>query len=187
MLKLLQGTNGWIHSKGWSAVVSGAGKNNQSFHGLNHICDGGYLRWPCLAYPLKTGLARSQTMRWWSAMLESISKDIEGVFGILKKRFVFLKVFNHMHHHHQHIDNAFFTSCCILHNILLKEDGYISSDLPNYPSGGVVKALLNKITNDPRADGLWICDERNDETFEVALADKLLNSPDLESQSAHGG
>ena len=78
-------------------------------------------------------------------MLELISKYIEGVFVILRKRFVFLKVFNHMHHQQQHIDNAFFT-CCILRNFLLKEDGYISSDLPNYPSGGVVKALLNKIT-----------------------------------------
>jgi hypothetical protein len=82
VLKLLQG-NGWLHSKGWNAVVvSGAG-NYQSFHGLYLICDGGYLHWPCLVYPLKTGHAGSQTMRW-SAMLDFARKDIEGVFGILK-------------------------------------------------------------------------------------------------------
>ena len=72
-----------------------------------------------------------------------------------------------------------FVTCCKLHNILLKEDGYLSSDLPNYPSG--VKARLNKIANDPWGDGLWICDECNDDTFEAALADRV-NSPDLESQ-----
>ena len=58
----------------------------------------------------KTGLDGSQTMKW-SAMLESVCKDIEGVFGILKKRFAFLKVFNQMHRHQKHIDNAFVTCC----------------------------------------------------------------------------
>ena len=47
------------------------------------------------------------------------------------------------------------------------------------PSG--VKAQLNKITIDPRGDGLWIRDECNDDTFEAALADTV-DSPDLESQ-----
>ena len=108
VLKFLQG-NGWLHSKVWSAVLMSGAGNYQSFHGLYLICDGGYLRWPCLVHPSKTGLAKNQTMRW-SAMLESVHKDIEGVFGILKKRFAFLKVFNHMHHQ-QHIDNAFVTCC----------------------------------------------------------------------------
>ena len=96
---------------------------------------------------------------------------------MMKKRFAFLKVFNHMNRQ-QHIDNSFVT-CCILHNILLKEDGYLSSDLPNYPSG--VKARLNKIANDPWGVGLWIYDECNDDTFEAALADRV-NSPDMERQ-----
>ena len=62
----------------------------------------------------------------------------------------------------------------------MKEDGYlVNSDIPDFPSG--VKARLNKISNDPRGDGLWICDECNDDTFEAALADRV-NSPDLESQ-----
>jgi hypothetical protein len=54
----------------------------------------------------------------WSAMLESVRKDIEGVFGILKQRFHYLKQFNRMHSH-KDIDNSFVT-CCILHNMLLK-------------------------------------------------------------------
>ena len=50
VLKFLQG-NGWLHSKVWNAVLMSGAGNYQSFHGLYLICDGGYLRWPCLAYP----------------------------------------------------------------------------------------------------------------------------------------
>jgi hypothetical protein len=89
--------------------------------GYTLFCDGGYLRCQCLVYPLKTGLAGIQTIRWAAIMLESVRKDIEGVFDMMKKRFAFLKVFNHMNRQ-QHIDNSFVT-CCILHNTLLKEDG----------------------------------------------------------------
>ena len=52
-----------------------------------------YLRWPCLVNPHKDAIPGSPTMQW-SAKLESVRKDIEGVFGILKKRFKFLKNFN---------------------------------------------------------------------------------------------
>ena len=47
------------------------------------------------------------------------------------------------------------------------------------PSG--VKAQLNKITIDPRGDGLWIRDECNDDIIEAELA-KTVDNPDLESQ-----
>ena len=139
-----------------------------------------YLCWPsCLVYPLKIGLAGgSMTMRW-SAMLESVCKDIEGVFGILKKRFAFLKFLN------QPCASStaywqFIVTCCILHNILLKEDGHFNNDLTNYPSW--VKARLNKITNDPRGFGQWIVlDELDGDTIKAALVETV-NSPDLESQ-----
>jgi hypothetical protein len=49
-----------------------------------------------LVYPIKTGLPGS-TARKWAATLELIRKDIEGVFGHLKRRFLFLKRFNRMH------------------------------------------------------------------------------------------
>ena len=45
-----------------------------------------------------------------------------------------------------------------------------------------MKARLNKISNDPRGDGLWICDECNDDIIEEELA-KTVDNPDLESQS----
>ena len=75
-----------------------------------------------------------------AAMIESVRKDIEGVFGILKKRFAFLKVFNRMHSQKQ-VDCAFVT-CCIIHNILLRDDGFLDLTLPDLPNG--VRERLKK-------------------------------------------
>ena len=54
--------------------------------------------------------------------MESVRKDVECVFGILKGRFRCLKLPIYLHDKNV-IDNMFFT-CCILHNMLLTEDGY---------------------------------------------------------------
>jgi hypothetical protein len=47
----------------------------------------------------------------WSGKVESVRKDIEGVFGILKRRFKFLKNFNNLHNPGA-IDNALFVVPC---------------------------------------------------------------------------
>jgi hypothetical protein len=57
------------------------------FHGSYLLCNGGYHRWPCLVFPLKTGLPGS-TERQWAVMIESVRKDIEDVFLILKMRWL---------------------------------------------------------------------------------------------------
>ncbi len=92
----------------------------EEHQGLYLLCDGRYHKWRCLQCPLKhtanLGAAR------WSCHLESVRKDVEGLFGILKQRFRILK--NAVEIHDQEdIDNIFFT-CCILNNMLLKFDGY---------------------------------------------------------------
>jgi hypothetical protein len=93
------------------------------------LSDGGYLRWPCFAFPVKDGLPGSPAMKL-SAMIESVQIGIEGVYGILKKRFLPLKHFNSLSLP-KDIDCAFVT-CCILHNILLKEDWFLATeDLPD--------------------------------------------------------
>ena len=58
----------------------------------------------------------------WSHNVESVRKDIECVFGILKKRFLFFK--NPIRSHHPEAINDLFVTCCVLHNILLDYDGY---------------------------------------------------------------
>ena len=57
----------------------------------------------------------------WSKWLESVRKDVECTFGILKKRFKLLKI-GMLYQDQQKCDNAFMT-CCVLHNMLLTEDG----------------------------------------------------------------
>lgn len=60
----------------------------------------------------------------WSKWIESVRKDVECTFGILKGRFRCLKL-PIFYQSKEVIDNMFFT-CCILHNILLNVDGYDS-------------------------------------------------------------
>ena len=60
-------------------------------------------------------------MERWSKRLESVRKDVERAFGIVKKRFAILKVpFNYATR--ERVQNAVH-SCIILHNMLLAHDG----------------------------------------------------------------
>ena len=149
VMSLLYG-NGWLQSQAWDCIVDATGKR-QAFYGVYLICDGGYHRWPCFLFPIKSGAPGSPAMKC-AAMIESVRKDIECVFGILKKRFAFLKVFNRMHS--QKLIDCAFVTCCIIHNILLRNDGFLDLDLPDLPNG--VRARLKRNHNDDRGDGMWI-------------------------------
>ena len=149
VMSLLHG-NGWLNSKSWE-TKDRKGRTKVT-KGLYLICDGGYHRWPCLMFPVKSGAPDSPLAKW-GGMMESVRKDIEGVFGILKKRFQYLKTFNRMRKQ-VHIDNAF-TTCCIIHNLLLDDDGFLDEDLHVYPNG--VKERLGKVfkvADDPRGDAI---------------------------------
>ena len=146
--------NGWLNSKAWHTF----GENGRkSFFGAYLICNGGYHAWPCLMFPSKNGMPNSPEMRW-SENLESVRKDIEGVFGILKIRFRFLKNFNNLREQSS-IDDAF-TTCCMLHNMMLQKDGYLEEDLAPYP-GGLEECLTKKFGKNRwnGLHGLWIRDE----------------------------
>jgi hypothetical protein len=85
------------------------------------ICDGGYNEWVYLMPPYKHQLPGT-ALEKWSKNVESVRKDVECVFGILKTRFLFLKHPIRLHDPVQ-IQRAF-TTCCVLHNILLEYDMY---------------------------------------------------------------
>jgi hypothetical protein len=108
-------------------------------------------------FPSKNGMPNSPEMRW-SENLESVRKDIEGVFGILKIRFRFFKNFNNLRKQSS-IDDAF-TTCCMLHNMMLQKDGYLEEDLAPYP-GGLEECLTKKFGKNRwnGLHGLWIRDE----------------------------
>ena len=147
VMQLLDG-HAWLNSLSWESKTRNGDVAVTKGHYL--ICDGGYHRWPCMMFPIKSGAVGSPLMKW-GFRLESIRKDIECVFGSLKHRFYFLKNFSRMKRKVD-IDNAF-TTCCMLHNIILEDDGWLDQDLPNFPNG--VKERLGQLfQEDPRGDAL---------------------------------
>ena len=85
--------NHWLVSMQWADTTDANGVKKM-FRGSYPLCDGGYHRWPCLVFPIKSGVTGS-TARKWSMLIEYVRNNIEGTFGILKMRFRYLKDFNH--------------------------------------------------------------------------------------------
>ncbi len=83
------------------------------------IVDNGYLRWLITVPPFKV-TNRVDEIRW-SKWVESMRKDVECTFGIIKGRFRILKTGIRMDGINA-VDNVWFT-CCALHNWLLDIDG----------------------------------------------------------------
>ena len=94
--------------------------NTTTLTGAHCICDNGFIRWESMQAPMK--FVTTQMEALWSSMVESVRKDVECTFGILKGRWRCLKL-PILFHDQDDIDNMFFT-CCILHNIILSWDGY---------------------------------------------------------------
>jgi hypothetical protein len=83
------------------------------------MCDGGYHQWEQTLAPIKHTLR--QVERDWSSALESMRKDVECTFGIMKRRFRIL-TFGVRVQGLEYLDDVWYT-CCALHNWLLREDG----------------------------------------------------------------
>jgi hypothetical protein len=77
------------------------------------------MQWRCLICPFKAPGNAAQLQ--WSKGIESVRKDVECFFGILKGRWRILKL-PLQYREHLNIDSMFFT-CCILHNIIHAYDG----------------------------------------------------------------
>ena len=75
----------------------------------------------------------------WSENVESVRKDVECIFGILKKRFLILKHPIRLAKEQQ-IERLFVT-CCVLHNLLLEYDGLdAAADVEVTSSGALERA-----------------------------------------------
>ena len=77
------------------------------------IYDGGYHKWRVMQEPLKHAVDYIQVR--WSKWVESVRKDIERVFGIMKKRFIILK--HGTEYNTQSKCDYVFLACCMLHNV----------------------------------------------------------------------
>jgi hypothetical protein len=79
------------------------------------ITDNGYKS--CWTYqaPIKNACTDKETV--YTKRLESVRKDVERTFGILKARFRYLH--GYVGHHSSEIIGDAFKTCCIIHNLLL--------------------------------------------------------------------
>lgn len=83
------------------------------------LVDNGYLEWSTTVPPFKDSSNRSEIR--FSQWLESLRKDVECTFGILKSRWRILKTGIRLHNT-ETADRVWLT-CCALHNMLLHVDG----------------------------------------------------------------
>lgn len=84
--------------------------------GIYLICDNGYLRWPTLICPIK-GSDKTTPEGYFSTNIESVRKDVECVFGILKKRWRILDF--GIRFRRILVGEKIFVTCCMLHNMML--------------------------------------------------------------------
>jgi DDE superfamily endonuclease len=83
------------------------------------ITDNGYHKWPCTQAPGKSHILRTEER--FSEWLESMRKDVECTFGILKGRWRILQTGIRVHG--VVATDRIWLTCCALHNRLLKVDG----------------------------------------------------------------
>ena len=89
------------------------------YGGVWFMVDNGYLSWSCTVPPDNNG--KTYEVIRFSEWLESMRKDVECLFGIMKGRFSILR-YGFRFHSITNCDKMWLT-CCALHNLLLKEDG----------------------------------------------------------------
>ena len=93
-----------------------------SYNGVYLLVDNGYLDWSCTVPPMTMTNQISEIR--WSKWVESMRKDVECTFGILKGRFRVLKTGIRLWGVMK-VDDVWKT-CCALHNWLLDIDGISS-------------------------------------------------------------
>ena len=84
------------------------------------LVDNGYLNWSNTIPPMKQTMFYKETR--WSEWLESMRKDVECTFGILKGRWRILK--SGVRLHGVDATDHIWRTCCALHNMLLDVDDY---------------------------------------------------------------
>ena len=84
--------------------------------GMYLISDNGYLRWPTTICPF-TRTDKASPEGYFSTNIESVRKDVECTFGIMKKRWRILN--NGFYQREIGICEKIFVTCCCLNNFLL--------------------------------------------------------------------
>jgi hypothetical protein len=107
------------------------------------VCDNGYLWWPT-SIALYAHADKTSMEGYFSTNLESVQKDVECVFGIIKKCFKVLD--NGFKFHSMAICKKIFYTCCCLNNEMLD---MMESRTNQYH---VLPGLANQ------TEGMWLAD-----------------------------
>lgn len=120
--------------------------------GLYLLSDNGYHPWRCLQYPSKI-LSNNEVLLYsdWSSRLESIRKDVECFFGILKRRWKILQ-YGVRTKLMKSVDNLLY-ACCAFHNMLLEWDELYETVEPNFEDPDLFPEDLNDV-NDNQDEAL---------------------------------
>lgn len=167
------------------------------------IVDNGYLQWSVSVPPFKDSCSRKEVR--FSKWLESLRKDVECTFGILKSRWRILKTGIRLHNT-EVADRVWVTCCALLHNMLLNVDGLSNGWEHGVPSfwevGGngqfevcdlpqAVRTLIGNQENplilgmDKSKFGGYVqhrttannCDDNDDKEPDMLLPDNLTSGP----------
>ena len=117
-----------------------------TYQGIWFMVDNGYLDWSCTVPPVKNATTYA-TIRF-SEWLESMRKDVECTFGILKQRFSILR-YGIQLGSIKHVDQIWLT-CCSLHNKLLMLDGLDknwNNNIPQHSNESFATTRLNRSIN----------------------------------------
>ena len=116
--------DGWYNTVTWNFYDSDG--HLKMAIGVYLFCDGGYLRWPIFVCPYQSAHV-ALLEGYFSSNLESICKDVEGTFGILKKRWKIIE-YGIRFRNIRKVEQVFVVSC-ILQNMMLSKMGLHDSSL----------------------------------------------------------
>ncbi len=134
------------------------------------IVDNGFLSWAITVPPHKRTVDIPAIR--WSKWLESMRKDVECTFGILKGRWRILKTGVRLHGIRV-VDKVWLT-CCALHNLLLDEDGNGDEEW----AGGIsIEDWLGELGDN---------DLEQDESNPPAVFDRLMNVLNIHHYDSSG-
>ena len=133
------------------------------------ICDNGYHHWATLMPPTKVALSDEEFK--WSEMCESLRKDIECTFGILKQMFAILKYGCRCSEQEQ-IDKVFLTCCALYNQRLKRENGdepwkNLQNELEDEDDVDIFRRIREQHRDVPQAavgiptDGSLLLDQNN--------------------------
>ena len=105
---------GWFKDVSWRYYTSEGRVRKEQ--GAYLICDNGYHRWPISISPYASADCAS-VEGYFSTNLESVRKDVECTFGILKKRWRILD--DGLNYRDINTCEKIFVTCCCLNNFLL--------------------------------------------------------------------